>query len=83
MPALRSVDLEIRAGETLGIAGVAGNGQRELAEIVTGLRPAADGAIRIDGKLMTNRPAAEVARAGVAHIPEPLGNGADRWHGSF
>src|ERR671910_1674396 len=70
VPALRSVDLEVRAGETLGIAGVAGNGQRELAEIVTGLRPATDGTIRIDGKMMTNRPAAEIARAGVAHIPE-------------
>src|SRR5918997_6260058 len=69
VPALRDVDLEVRAGETLGIAGVAGNGQRELAEVVTGLRPATDGAIRIDGKTMTNRPAAEIARAGVAHIP--------------
>src|SRR5215213_2085334 len=70
LPALRNVDLEVRAGETLGIAGVAGNGQRELAEVVTGLRPATGGAIRIDGKMMTNRPAAEIARAGVAHIPE-------------
>jgi ABC-type uncharacterized transport system ATPase subunit len=70
VPALRNVDLEVRAGETLGIAGVAGNGQRELAEVVTGLRPATGGAIRIDGKTMTNRPAAEIARAGVAHIPE-------------
>jgi general nucleoside transport system ATP-binding protein len=70
LPALRNVDLEVRAGETLGIAGVAGNGQRELAEVVTGLRLAADGAIRIDGKTMTNRAASEIARAGVAHIPE-------------
>ncbi|HEX5991673.1 MAG TPA: ABC transporter ATP-binding protein [Thermomicrobiales bacterium] len=70
VPALRGVDLEVRAGETVGIAGVAGNGQRELAEIVTGLRPVTEGAVRIDGKTMTNRPAAEIARAGVAHIPE-------------
>ena len=70
VPGLRNIDLEVRAGETLGIAGVAGNGQRELAEIVTGLRPTTGGAIRIDGKTMTNRPAAEIARAGVAHIPE-------------
>ena len=70
LPALRNVDLEVCAGETLGVAGVAGNGQRELAEIVTGLRLASGGAIRIDGKMMTNRPAAEIARAGVAHIPE-------------
>jgi simple sugar transport system ATP-binding protein len=70
VPALRNVDLDVRAGETLGIAGVAGNGQRELAEVLTGLRPATAGAIRIDGKTLTNRPAAEIARAGVAHIPE-------------
>jgi simple sugar transport system ATP-binding protein len=70
LPALRDVDLEVRAGETLGIAGVAGNGQSELAETVTGLRPVTSGTIRIDGKTVTNRPAAEIARAGVAHIPE-------------
>jgi general nucleoside transport system ATP-binding protein len=70
LPALRNIDLEIRSGETLGIAGVAGNGQRELAEVLTGLRPATDGTIRIDGKPMTNRSAVEIARAGVAHVPE-------------
>ena len=82
LPALRNVDLEIRSGETLGIAGVAGNGQRELAEVLTGLRPATDGTIRIDGKPMTNRSAVEIARAGVAHVPRTAGNGADR-HGSL
>src|SRR5215213_8584404 len=70
LPALHNVDLEVHAGETLGIAGVAGNGQRELAEVVTGLRRATDGTIRIDGRPMINMPAAEIARAGVAHIPE-------------
>jgi simple sugar transport system ATP-binding protein len=70
LSALRDVDLEVRAGETLGIAGVAGNGQRELAEVITGLRPVTAGTIRIDGNAMTNRAAAEIARAGVAHIPE-------------
>jgi simple sugar transport system ATP-binding protein len=70
LPALRDVALDVRAGETLGIAGVAGNGQRELAEVVTGLRPVTAGAILIAGKEMTNRPAGAIARAGVAHIPE-------------
>ena len=70
LPALRGIDLEVRAGETLGIAGVAGNGQRELAETITGLRPVTAGSIRIGGKEITNRSAAEIARAGVAHIPE-------------
>src|SRR5215212_6227756 len=69
VPALRNVDLEVRTGETLGIAGVAGNGQRELAEVVTGLRSTTEGATRINGKTMIDRPA-EIARAGVAHIPE-------------
>jgi ABC-type uncharacterized transport system ATPase subunit len=68
--ALRDVDLEVRAGETLGIAGVAGNGQTELAEIVTGLRRVTAGSVAINGSDMTNRPAAEIARAGVAHVPE-------------
>ncbi|MBA3450560.1 MAG: ATP-binding cassette domain-containing protein, partial [Chloroflexia bacterium] len=70
LPALREVDLEVRAGETLGIAGVAGNGQRELAETITGLRRVTSGAVSIDGKTMTNRSPAAIARAGVAHIPE-------------
>jgi simple sugar transport system ATP-binding protein len=70
LPALLDVEIEVRTGETLGIAGVAGNGQRELAEIVTGLRGVTAGSIRINGKEMTNRSAAEIARARVAHIPE-------------
>ena len=70
LPALRDVDFEVRSGETLGIAGVAGNGQTELAEIVTGLRRVTSGSIHIGGKPMTNRPAAQIARAGVAHVPE-------------
>jgi simple sugar transport system ATP-binding protein len=70
LPALREIDLDVRAGETLGIAGVAGNGQRELAETITGLRPVTAGSLRIAGKMLTNRPAAEITRAGVAHIPE-------------
>ena len=70
LPALDGVDLVVHAGETLGIAGVAGNGQRELAEVITGLRPATDGSVRIGGRDLTNRPSGEIARAGVAHIPE-------------
>jgi ABC-type uncharacterized transport system ATPase subunit len=69
-PALHDVDLEVRAGETLGIAGVAGNGQSELAEVITGLRRSTAGSLLIAGKEMTNRSAAEIADAGVAHIPE-------------
>lgn len=70
MPALAGVDLEVRAGETLGIAGVAGNGQRELAEAITGLRRVTGGQVRIGGRAITNASPAEIARAGVAHVPE-------------
>jgi len=70
LPALRAINLEVRAGETLGIAGVAGNGQTELAEIVTGLRPVTGGTIQIAGRDMTNRSAGQIAKAGVAHVPE-------------
>jgi simple sugar transport system ATP-binding protein len=75
-PALRGVSFEVRAGETLGIAGVAGNGQRELAEVITGLRPATAGAVRLSGADITNAHPGAIARSGVAHIPEDrLGTG--------
>jgi simple sugar transport system ATP-binding protein len=76
LPALNGVSLEVRSGETLGIAGVAGNGQRELAEVITGLRPAIGGTIRLRDQDITNRPPRQITRAGVAHIPEDrLGTG--------
>jgi general nucleoside transport system ATP-binding protein len=70
LDALRDVSLQVRAGETLGVAGVAGNGQRELAETIAGLRPVARGGIAIGGRDTTRCSAAEVAALGVAHIPE-------------
>ena len=76
LPALRGVDLDVRSGEILGIAGVAGNGQRELAETIAGLRPATGGSVRVAGIDRTNRAADEIVAAGVAHIPEDrLGTG--------
>lgn len=70
LPALKDVCLALHAGEVLGIAGVAGNGQRELAEVVTGLRKATSGTLRIAGKDMTNASPLEIIRQGVAHIPQ-------------
>ncbi|MGI9252710.1 MAG: ABC transporter ATP-binding protein [Thermomicrobiales bacterium] len=70
LPALNGIDLQVRAGETVGVAGVAGNGQRELAETITGLRDANGGAFVIGGKDLTGKGSARIARAGVAHIPE-------------
>jgi simple sugar transport system ATP-binding protein len=69
IPALRGVSLEIRSGEILGIAGVAGNGQSELAEVITGLRPCS-GSIKINDEEVGNRPPIAAIRSGVAHIPE-------------
>jgi ABC-type uncharacterized transport system ATPase subunit len=69
LPALRGVSLEVRSGEILGIAGVAGNGQSELAQVITGLRPCS-GSVTINGEEVGNRPPIAAIRNGVAHIPE-------------
>ena len=70
LPALKDVDLEVRANEIVGIAGVAGNGQRELAEAITGLRSLTSGKISVAGRDLTNAAPISVIRAGVAHIPQ-------------
>lgn len=67
--AVQNVSLEVRAGEILGIAGVAGNGQRELAEAITGLRSVARGKIEVAGQDLTPRPTREIIDAGVAYVP--------------
>jgi ABC-type uncharacterized transport system ATPase subunit len=69
LPALRDVSLDVRAGEIVGVAGVAGNGQSELAQVITGLRPHR-GLISIAGEATPARSAADVIRRGVAHVPE-------------
>ncbi len=69
LPALRNVDLALHEGEILGIAGVAGNGQSELVEVITGLRPCS-GRIWLEGKDIANRPPSFSIRQGLAHIPE-------------
>ncbi len=70
LPALRDFSLQVRAGEIVGIAGVAGNGQRELAEVITGLRRAVGGQVTISGETISNQPARKAIRQGVAHVPE-------------
>lgn len=69
-PALCGVSLAVRAGEVFGLAGVAGNGQRECVEVCTGLRRAARGTVRVLGQDTTNRSARDLWEAGVAHVPE-------------
>ncbi|HST13889.1 MAG TPA: ABC transporter ATP-binding protein [Gaiellaceae bacterium] len=68
--ALRGVDLTLCAGEILAIAGVAGNGQRELAETITGMRTPTRGEIVLGGRRLRGGDAREAIAAGVAHVPE-------------
>jgi ABC-type uncharacterized transport system ATPase subunit len=68
--ALHAISLDLHAGEILGIAGVAGNGQRELSQVLTGMRAPSSGAILIDGQPMTGANAAAFAETGIGHIPE-------------
>ena len=68
--ALQSVDLSVRAGEILGIAGVGGNGQSELAECVLGLREPTGGAIRISDVDIAHDDPARTRARGVAYVPE-------------
>ncbi len=67
--AVENLDLEIASGEILGLAGVSGNGQEELAEAICGLREAAEGEIRLGGKPIQGKDAAEIIGAGVGYIP--------------
>ena len=68
--AVNGVDMTIRAGEIVGIAGVQGNGQTELVEAVTGLRPALAGRITLKGQDVTTDSPREMHRNNVAHVPE-------------
>jgi simple sugar transport system ATP-binding protein len=68
--AVRDVDLAVRSGEIVGIAGVSGNGQRELAEAIAGLRPPTSGSIDLDGTRLDGRGPAQVRQEGLGHVPE-------------
>ena len=70
LPALRGVSFAVQQGEIVGVAGVAGNGQREQVEVITGLRRATRGRVWVLGQEVTNGTARAVLEAGVAHIPE-------------
>lgn len=69
-PALRGIDLHISAGEILGIAGVSGNGQPELAQVIAGLRPATGGSVIVDGEDVTGQTPKQLIDRGIAYIPE-------------
>jgi len=69
LPALRGVSLDVREGEVVGLAGVAGNGQSELAEALVGLRPVLGGKVIVNQKDVTNKPVKFGIRQGVSLIP--------------
>jgi len=74
--ALKDVSLSVRAGEIVAIAGVAGNGQRELAETIAGMRPPTAGIVRVQGRSLRGGDPRESIGAGVAYVPEDrLGTG--------
>ena len=70
LPSLRGVSFQVHAGEVVGLAGVAGNGQIELTQVINGLRRCQQGKVRLNGEDITNRPASLTIRRGMAYIPE-------------
>lgn len=70
---LDNISFTIREGEILGIAGVAGNGQQPLSEVITGLLKVNEGSILIDGQDFTNKTPLQIIKAGISHIPADRG----------
>ncbi len=68
--ALTDIDLAVHAGEIVGVAGVSGNGQRELAEVIAGVRAPAAGTVTVDGSAVRRATPRRMQALGVAHIPE-------------
>jgi ABC-type uncharacterized transport system ATPase subunit len=76
VPAVNEVSLEVRRGEIVAIAGVAGNGQRELSETIVGMRPTTKGTVEVGGRRLRSGDPRSAIRAGVAYVPEDrLGTG--------
>jgi general nucleoside transport system ATP-binding protein len=70
LPALRDVSFQIRAGEIVSVAGVAGNGQRELTQAIAGMRKMTAGQVMVRGKAVGSGAAREAIESGVAYVPE-------------
>jgi simple sugar transport system ATP-binding protein len=70
LPAVDGVTLQVRAGEIVAVAGIDGNGQSELIDAISGLRPVTSGAVRLKGKDITNCTPRQAREAGVGHIAE-------------
>lgn len=70
LDAVKNISFELFENEILGVAGVSGNGQRELAEAITGIRPIYSGEIKINGSDITNKSPRDIYDTGVSHVPE-------------
>ncbi|MBN1305255.1 MAG: ABC transporter ATP-binding protein [Anaerolineales bacterium] len=70
LSALSGLSLQVRAGEIVGVAGVAGNGQRELAQLISGLRNCAQGEILLHNEKISNRSTLYGIEQGMAYVPE-------------
>ena len=70
VPALTDVSLDVRAGEILGVAGVSGNGQTELMEVLSGMRQPDGGSVTVGGVELAGADPLRIMRAGVGRIPE-------------
>jgi len=68
--AVDGVDLEVHAGEVLGVAGVQGNGQTELVEAIMGLRPVTAGSVQLGGESIAGWPTRRILHHGVGYVPE-------------
>ena len=69
-PALHDLSLDLNSGEVFGIAGVDGNGQKELGEVIAGQRPVTSGQILLDGVDITNRGVAVATRLGIGYVTD-------------
>ncbi|MBS4770569.1 ABC transporter ATP-binding protein [Carnobacteriaceae bacterium zg-ZUI240] len=70
LPIVKGLNLTVRAGEVLGVAGVDGNGQSEFIQAITGLTKAESGTVTLNGKDVTNKAPRYITQAGLGHIPE-------------
>ena len=70
LPALRGVSLNVRAGEIVGVAGVAGNGQSELSQVISGMRKCKQGQVLLNGDTVSNRNTLFGIQHGMAYVPE-------------
>ncbi len=70
LPALRGLSLNVRAGEIVGVAGVAGNGQNELSQVITGLRKCKQGEVILSGDIVSNRDTLYGIQHGMSYVPE-------------